>query len=40
MQNYTTYTLPLCVQKFCEHVTKISLVCDKYVYIRSIDNNY
>jgi len=39
MQNYTTYTFPLRVQKFCEHV-KISLVCDNYVYIRSIYNIY
>jgi hypothetical protein len=37
MQNYTSYTLPLCVQKFCE-VVKISLVCDNYV--RSIHNIY
>ena len=40
MQNYTTYNLPLCVQKFCEYVVKISLVCDTYVYIRSINHIY
>ena len=38
MQNYTTYNLPMCVQKFCECVVKISLDCDTYVYIRSINN--
>jgi hypothetical protein len=32
MQNYTYYILPLCVQKFCEYVVKISLVCDKHIY--------